>query len=398
MKNEKATLVKFNALQVSYWWSFASMPAYIGAYLLARGMTNTQLSLLLAVYMLFAFLGQFFWGSACDRLETNKKIFILGNLIALGLNLFIYFFAGNLPAVFIAYPLLGFTLVPLPSNLDTWLLKCFAHRSDVYGPSRGWASMGFALFMLFYGSLINRVGYWVMPLFVTALTLTTVAIASMQPDAPKPEGPRVSIKIADIGKLTKIKPYMFLVVFLLFTGLASAPINNMKIAVLKNVGGNVSHQGYDFFFMCTFQLPFFFLAGRIRRIPLKARLVLTALLPTVMIGFNLLATSPATVIMGSVFGAVSFGILLPTTREIVGEQVDVRLRTTANSVTDAVYQSLSGMLSLLYVGAVMDNFGMRTVFLICMSIQVIPIALALGSLLRRSGGGLLLSEGEAKEY
>ncbi len=360
------------------------MPAYIGAYLLSKGLTNTRLSLLLSAYMLFAFLGQFFWGSVCDRLETNKKVFVLGNLLVLGLNLAIYFLAGSLSAVAVLYPLLGFTMAPLPSNLDTWLLKCFSHRTQVYGPARGWGSLGFALFMLFYGPLLNRVGYWVMPVFATAFILITVGVALSQPDSPPPEGKRSSFRVREIAKLARIRPYMFLVVLLLFTGLAGAPISNMKIAVLKSVGGNVSHQGYDFFFMCMFQLPFFFLAGRIRKINRRIRLVLSAAGPMLMILCNFFAASPVLVITGSVFNAISFSIMLPTTREITEENVDIRLRTTANSVTDAVYQSLAGMASLLYVGSIMDHFGMKVVFAICIAIQIVPIAMTVSSLVRKA--------------
>ena len=391
LKNEKAVLIKFNVLQVSYWWSFAAMPAYISAYLLSKGLSYTQLSLLLSAYMLLSFLGQFFWGSVCDSLQTNKKVFILGNFLVLGFNLTIFFLADQLPAIAVLYPLLGFTIAPLPSNLDTWLLKCFAHRTEVYGPARGWASLGFALFMLFYGSLINRVGYWVMPIFSTALILITIGVALSLPDSPPPEGNRSAFRVREIGKLMGIKPYMFLVVLLLFTGLATAPIGNMKIAILESVGGNVSHQGYDFFFMCMFHLPFFFLAGRIRRINRKLRFVAATIGPMLMILCNFLAASPGLIIAGSAFNAISFSIMLPTMREITEENVDVRLRTTANGITDAVFQSLSGMMSLLYVGSIMDSFGMKVVFAISLAIQVIPIAMAVGSLIRKNGGTVMIS-------
>lgn len=377
MKNERAVLIKFNALQVSYWWSFASMPAFITAFLLSKGMSNTELSLLLAVYMLFAFLGQFFWGAVCDKLRTNKKIFILSNILVLTLNLLIYVFAGNTVLIAVFYPLLGFVMVPIPSNLDAWLLKCFAHRPQVYGPARGWSSIGYAVFMLGYGMLISNLGYWIMPIFVTVLTVSTVIIALTQPDSPPPEGPKAAFKIKDIGKLIHIKPYMYLIVILLFTGLAVAPINNMKIVVLESVGGNVSHQGFDSFFMCLCQFPFFFLAGKLRFLSQKMRLLLAAGGTMIMIVMNLFAFSPYMVIAASCFNAISYSILLPTMREITEANVDPTLRTTAHGVTDAVYQSLAGMIALLYGGAVMDNFGMKILFTVCIVMQAVPLIMTL---------------------
>jgi MFS family permease len=376
LKNEKWVLIRFNLIQVLYWCGFASMAAFVSAFMLSKGMSNTQLSLMLAIYMLCAFVGQFFWGSICDKLKTNKKIFILGEILVLALYYLIYKFSNDFSVVMILYPILGFVMVPLPSNLDAWLLKCFVHRPEVYGPARGWASMGFAVFMLIYGNIIAGIGYHVMPAFATVFIVTTIILSSMQPDSPEPEGERAALKLRDIGKLTKIKPYMFIIVLLLFTGLAIAPINNMKIVVLENVGGTVVHQGYDSFFMCVAQLPFFFLAGKIRKIPQNIRLLLSAAGPMCMILINFFAASPYMVILASVFNAISYSILLPTIREITEASTDKALRTTAHGIADAVFQSLAGMVSLLYVGSLMDNVGMSAVFIICICFQSVALILA----------------------
>lgn len=377
MKSEKFVLMRFNAIQVLYWCGFASMAVFISAFMLSKGMSKTQLSLMLAIYMLCAFAGQFFWGSLCDRLKTNKKIFILGNILVLALYYTIYTLADNFAAIMVLYPLLGFIQVPLPSNLDAWLLKCFSHRPEIYGPARGWGSMGFAIFMLIYGNIIGSFGYKVMPFFATAFICATVILSVMQPDSPLLDGHNAVVKFRDIGKLTKVKPYMFVLAFLLFTGLAVSPINNMKIVVLESVGGTVAHQGYDSFFMCLAQLPFFFFAGKVRKIPQNIRILLSAIGPLCMIVINFFAVTPYMVITASVFNAISYSILLPTIREITENSTDRTIRTTAHGVADAVYQSLAGMISLLYVGVLMDNVGMKAVFIICICFQLVTLVLAL---------------------
>ena len=169
MKNEKAVLLRFNLLQVLYWCGLASMGSFVSAFMLSKGMSNTRLSIILALYMLGAFIGQFFWGSLSDKLQTNKKFFILNEAFVLLLYYLIYIFSDNFLMVNIFYPLLGFVIVPQASNLDSWILKCFAHRPQVYGPARGWASAGFAVFMLVYGNLINSWGYKIMPWFALPL-------------------------------------------------------------------------------------------------------------------------------------------------------------------------------------------------------------------------------------
>ena len=295
----------------------------------------------------------------------------------LALYYLIYAFSDNFLLVNIFYPLLGFVIVPQASNLDSWILKCFAHRPQVFGPARGWASAGFAVFMLIYGKLIQHFGYGIMPWFATAIVGGAILVAFMQPDSPVVEGSgKGGIKLKDIASLTKSPIYMFIIVLMLFIGLTMSPVMNMKIVILESVGGDVSHQGIDSFFLCFFQLPFFFLTGMVRKIPQRTRILLGSSGALIMAILDLLAVSPAMVIAGSVFHGVGYSILLPTVREIVEQKIDPAIKTTAHGVCDAVYGSLAGIVSLLYVGGLIDAAGTTPVFII--SICTGSVALTLG--------------------
>lgn len=377
MKNENAVLMRFNILQVLYWCGLAAMGSFVSAFMISKGMSNTELSLMISLYMLCAFVGQFFWGSLCDKLRTNKKIFIVCEFCMLALYYLIYLFSGNFMLVNIFYALLGFVFVPMAANLDSWLLKCFAHRQQVFGPARGWASAGFAFFMLIYGQLIQRLGYGIMPWFATAIIGGAIVVAFMQPDSPIiPGSSKGGIKLKDIGNLAKSPIYMFIIVLMLFIGLATAPVTNMKIVILESVGGNVSHQGMDSFFLCFFQLPFFFLAGMVRRIPQRVRILLGASGALIMSIMDLLAASPVMVIAGSVFHGMGYSILLPTVRELVEQKVDPAIKTTAHGLCDAVYGSLAGIISLLYVGGLIDAAGTTPVFIISICMGAVALCLA----------------------
>ena len=233
MKNENAVLMRFNMLQVLYWCGLASMGSFVSAFMLSKGMSNTRLSIMLSLYMLFAFVGQFFWGSLCDKLRTNKKIFILCEFCVLALYYLIYIFSDNFIVVNIFYPLLGFAIVPMAAVLDSWILKCFSHRPQVFGPARGWASAGFAFFMLIYGQLIQHLGYGIMPWFATVIVGGAILVSFLQPDSPVAEGSsKGGVKLKDIGNLAKSPSFVFIIVLMLFIGLSMSPISNMKIVIL----------------------------------------------------------------------------------------------------------------------------------------------------------------------
>ncbi len=371
METETKLIVKFYCLEVTYWLSFGSFTAYAGAFVLSKGMSSSMLSVMLAGYMFCAFLGQFFWGSLCDRLNTNKKIFRIGNLLLLLLYLCIYF-SSNLTMTILLYAMLGFVQPPLASNLDTWLLKCFRHRPQVYGPARGCASLGFALFMLGFGTLIQQRGFYVMPFAAFFFIMMNLLISSTLPDSPRiTSTSKMSFK--DVGALSKIPRYVFLLVVLFFLGFAISPLNNLKIVLLTRVGGNVSYQGFDSFAACFAQFPFFFLAGKLSRFKVNHRLLLCSILPLLSMVITFFASSPMIVIIGSALTAISYGILLPTTREIVTKNVSSHLQTTGHGVSDAIYGSFSGVVSLTMVGQIIGTVGIKVVLLICMSLQLVVI-------------------------
>ena len=87
------------------------------------------------------------------------------------------------------------------------------------------------------------------------------------------------------------------------------------------------------------------------------------------------AFTPWMIILGTVFSNMSYGIMLPTQREIVEADVPANLKTTAHSLSDAAYSSFSGMLALLYSGFVMDHFGAKSVAILGCIIMAIPVLL-----------------------
>ena len=376
MKNEKAVLIRFNLLQVLYWCGFASMASFCSAFMLYKGMSNTHLGIVMALYMLSSFVGQLFWSGLCDKLRTNRNFFILNEVFVLVVYWLIWLFSDNFTMLYVFYPLLGFVLVPLSSNLDAWVLKCFAHRPEVYARSKGWSSGGFAIFMLVYGKLIDLWGYQIMPLFGTVFIGITVVVALLQPDAPVSEDKKQKdVQLKDIGKLAKSFVFVFIVILWMCIGFAASPIYNMKIVVLNSVGGDVSHQGYDSFFTCFFQLPFFFLAGQLRKIPQHIRLLVGATGALAMAVVDLLARTPTAVIFGSLLWGVGYSIIFPTVREIVEDTVDPAVKTTAHGICDAVNGSLAGIISLLYVGGLIDKAGTAPVFIICIVFSAVALLL-----------------------
>ncbi len=378
-------LIGFSFLDSIYWAFYACLVAYLSSYLLECGMSNAVLSIMLAVFMGMSFAGAFFWGSRCDKAKTNKKIFIPEFIAAVAVGLSIFFMAKvNLWISTILYPVFGFLSSPLGSNLDAWMLRSFDRDATTYGRARSIGSAGYAVAALLMGQFIKKFGYVTIPVATLITAACVVLMASLMKEKPFEDLHVKNQESVNPMKLFGIKPYLFLIVVLFLIGLSISPINNLKIVILQSVGGDVSNLGIDSFAGVMVQALLIFISGSFKRLPTYFRLFLVAIcvLATMVLTFG--ATSPFMITLGTIFNNVSYGIMLPTMREITETNVTGSLKNTAHSLTDATYGSFAGIIALLYSGKLMDVFGARSVALLGMCIMLIPVLLTLIATIRQA--------------
>ena len=275
MKNKSnSLLVVFSILDSIFWAYFAVFLGFMTTYFLECGMTNSMLSLVLAVYMACSFLGSFFWGSVSDRKRTNKRVFLPLLLVSMLLGLAIFFLAPhNILLVAILYPVIGFLVAPLGSCLDTWMIRSFDNDTALYGKARGIGSAGYAVAMLAGGQLVKRIGYWMIPVMTLVLYVPVFLITLLIREKPMTQVSKSGEK-ADVRRLLSVRVFIILLIVLFTSGMAVSPVNNLKIVMLKNVGGDVGILGLDSFLGVLVQAVFIFTSGKLKRIPTRSRLLL----------------------------------------------------------------------------------------------------------------------------
>ena len=383
MDNTLSKFVKFGALDFLYWSFFASFLGFVTTYFLSCGMSSSMLSLVVAAYMFFAFLGAFFWGGMADKKRSNRKVFIPELVILTVLCLAEFFLVKvNIWFAAVLHPLVGFMAPPLGTNLDAWMLRAFNYDAGHFGRARALGSVGYAVSMLLLGQVYNLIGFHMIPFVTGTLFVIIVIMATITEEKPyeavKREAPKGNTK-----DLLKIRPYVILIIILFLTGVSTAPINNLKIVILESVGGDVSILGVDSFIGVMVQAVFIFISGSLRRMPSKVRMFLVTLFATSMLVFVWQALNPAMIIIGTVMMNVSYGLLLPTMREITEKNVPAPLKNTAHSLTDAMFGSFAGVFALLYSGALMDAFGAKFVAFLGVLIMIVPVLFSAIDLFRK---------------
>ena len=386
MHFESALKRKFILLETCYWAFYASFLSYATTLLRARGVSGTGISLMVVGYMLFAVIGSFVWGAVCDALGGNRKVILPAMGVTAALMLLFYRFAGgNTALTCVAYLGMGLVTQPIAINIDAWLIRACGQSASAYGRIRSTGSLAYALTTLVMGQLMGRLGYLLMPVCGLSFLCVTAAVAFLTPDDSASHGTVRTRRFGggELRDMLHLKPYLFLLGVLFFNALATAPANSLKIVLMENVGGGVSHIGVDQFIGVMLQVPLIALAGRIQKIPLKLRYILITLAPMAMLTLCYLAKTPAMIILGTCFTNISVGLAVPTMREVTNDTVPERLRNLGHNLSDAIYNSFAGMIALMYAGAVADAYGVRAMLTICIIVQVLPIAMSVWNAARR---------------
>lgn len=379
------TFLTFSILDGLFWAYFAAAVGFTTTYLLACDMSGSIMSIMLAGYMGASFFGAFFWGPMCDKKKTNRKIFLPVFLAAVIVSVIIWFMADkNYWISAFLYPVFGFLAIPLGSNLDSWMLRAFHKDAGTYGRARSIGSLGYAFMALGMGVLIRTFGYIMIPVMSIALALPVLLIAfSIHEEPFESVVVKTERQSGGISALLKVSPFLFMIIVVFFTGLSINPINNLKTVFIQNVGGDVGILGIDSFLGVILQALLIFISGNLKKIPTKVRLFLMSLCVSCTMVLVYTAVNPWMIILGTVFSNMSYGIMLPTQREIVETYVPDHLKNTAHSLSDTMYSGLSGIVALSYSGFIIDAFGPRYVALLGIMIMCIPVLLSGINLFRK---------------
>ncbi len=381
---EKRSLrAKFCVMQVSYYCTTASFNSFAVTYFSANGHSAAAIGVMLALFTLAAFAGAFLFGQLCDRLHNHKQVFIWSNVAMLALTALVYYGVHS-PLLAALYALLGLLITPIASNMDTWVLKCFYETPQEYGLIRGWGSLGYASFTLFYGVLINRFGFGIMLPFTAAFVCINIASAFFIPEAPAlPDAQSQPTERGGLLALVKQKRFSILLAALLLLGLTHCPVYQYVAMIFDSIGASVTYQSLALSFSAFTQVPMMMLARPLSRFSPYVLLLGACglyLVSNAIIGFS---ASALVVLGGYLIAGLAYGLLLPTLRQAILVSSTPETRTTAQSMADAFFGSLAGMASSLAGGFILDAFNVPTLLGIACVVALLAVPL-LAALLRMS--------------
>ena len=391
---EKLLNIKYGCIHGTYWMYFGISASFASAFLLAKGYSNAEIGLILAVGNILAV---FLQPLIADLADRSKKLSLIGvtqlsGMLLMVLTLLLFILQRKSAALWVVYVLIMAwmtTLQPLFNSLAFKLEETGVHIN--FGACRSVGSFAYAVICACLGTLVEAKGVNVLPVsgeIVLTMLLLSLFITKKQFDKMISEGGPAQAEVlpAD-GAAEKDESIdlilfarrnkLFLVLNLAVAGVffSNSVLNSFMLQIVEGVGGTSEDMGRILSVMAFLEIPALLFFDKIEgRFSCQTILKFAAICFTVKIFLIYIARSVTMIYIAHIFQTFSFGLFLPAMVSFIN-QVMAKGEAVKGQAVYTVTTTVSAVLASVLGGIMLDASGPSFMLLVS------TIATAAGALL-----------------
>ncbi|MGN1334527.1 MAG: MFS transporter [Anaerovoracaceae bacterium] len=378
---EKLLNIKYGCIHGTYWMHYAVAGSFASAFLLARGYSNAEIGIILAVGNILAV---FLQPLIADMADRSKRLSLIGvtqlsAVLLMVLTLMLFVLKQKSVALWMVYMLIMAwmtTLQPLFNSLAFKLEETGVHIN--FGACRSVGSLAYAVLCAFLGTLVEKHGVDILPLsgeIVLIMLFVSLVTVKMQFDRMLKEKPAVATEM-ETGAATEMKDEadtaedidllfflkrnkVFVIMNLAVIGVffSNSILNNFMLQVVEGVGGNSEDMGRIFSVMAFLEIPALFFFDKVReKFSCQFILKFAAICFTLKILLIYLAESVTMIYVAHLLQTFSFGLFLPAMVSFIGE-VMAKGEAVKGQALYTVMVTVSSMLASVLGGIMLDVSG-----------------------------------------
>ena len=160
-----------------YFGQFGAFLPYLGVFLDGRGFSSKEIGELFAIIAIARIAGPNIWAMLADRTGNGLQILQLGALLTF-VTFCLVFFMKGFWALTLSFALMMMFWTAILPQMEGLTLKCVYGHAGRYGRIRLWGSVGYILFAIFSGKMID-VYSTEAPIYICALVLLSLFVATL---------------------------------------------------------------------------------------------------------------------------------------------------------------------------------------------------------------------------
>ncbi|QSO51661.1 MFS transporter [Alicyclobacillus curvatus] len=342
-----------------FFTAVAVFSPYFNLYLTTRGLSSSQVGVILAVMPLVGLLVQPLWGILNDWLHLQRITVFIGLAAASLLILTFPHLHGFLSFLFAVAVLAVFQTGMIPVMDSLTVQNTGVHH---YGKVRMFGSLGYAIMVSIAGQMYRSGNVNAMiPLYATLAGLSFITLIAY-PKVPATAGASVARKSASaftgLRRLVKNRGFVWLLLFTMLVSISQTLNSNFFTLYYHALHRPLGILGIIYSIGGLSELPLFFVSGRLITRFGAERMLLVAS-SVFLFRWIVLVFGPPTwvlVCLQTLHG-LSFGIALAAGISVASRVSDETNRVTAQTVYSAVNTGLAAIIGSMSGGFVLGAYG-----------------------------------------
>jgi PPP family 3-phenylpropionic acid transporter len=353
----------FTIVKLYYFFFFFAIGAiapYFSIYLQQRGLSGSQIGLVLAAPPLIALVASPFWGAVVDRWQAPRRVLALCASMAGVISIF---FLGiySFTAILITLVIMNFFRSPISPLLDSAAMKLVSEHGASYGRQRLFGSIGFVLASYGLGWIVTEdnlnLVFW-----MHAIALG-VACATLSLALPvRVETHRTALSVG-LRILLAQPGYRSLLIAMLMLGMSAACYITFLGLHILTLGGTPAMVGLAFAGNAISEIPVMFLGDRwFARVSYRRTIVVALAGFSVVWALMALAWAPWQLIVITPLTGVCFGLTWMAVVGYANGSAPTGLGASAQTLINAVHGGLGWAIGTALAGMIWDVGGGQLVF------------------------------------
>ena len=382
---EKRLNISNSCVQGTYWMVYAVVGSFASVFLLARGYSNSEIGVILALANVVAVVLQ---PMIADYADRSKKVSLIGLIQIMAMVMLVLMAALfvlqkktlALSVVFLLLLAWHTSLQPLVNSLSFKLAES-GYRIN-FGVARSIGSLFYSILCAVMGILVERFSVDIMPaggVIVILMLMVSLMVTKKQFDKAKAQNLANSSgevaaelhteaeKIEEINLATFLKNNkIFLVMNIGVLGLffSNQVLNNYMIQIVTNVGGTSEDMGLILSIMAFLEIPVMVCVGALRKkFSCELMLKIAAIGFTVKIAFHYIATTVGMIYFAQAFQLISFALFLPV-MVIFIDEVMRKGEAVKGQAFFTMMTTVASIIGSLIGGVILDIGGPKMLTLI----------------------------------
>ena len=395
---EKRLNISYACIQGTYWMVYAVVGSFASVFLLARGYSNSEIGVILAVANVVAVVLQPIIADFADR---SKKVSLVGliELMAIVMMLFmvgLYIFQRKSMALSVIFLMLlawHTSLQPLINSLNFKLEESGAKIN--FGICRSMGSLAYSILCAVMGTLVEKYSVGIMPAsgcVVIAMLLVSLVVTKRYYDRIKAanqsrgEAGHVVVQTEEsveeinlVDFLKRNKVFLILNVGVLGIFFSNQVLNNYMIQIVTNVGGDSEDMGRILSIMAFLEIPLMVCAGALRKkFSCELMLKVASVGFTLKIAIHYLATTVGMLYFAQLFQLISFGLFLPVMVMFINEVMS-KGEAVKGQAFFTMMTTVASIIGSLIGGVILDLSGAKMLTLIATIFTAVGTAILIAT-------------------